>query len=145
MPGRHVYITRGQTPNNRRVVNEDEVLATLAPLGFEVVDFDHLTVREQIKTFAELDVLVAPHGAALANLVFSSPGSTLLELFPADAPVADYWLMSAGVEGLEYQYLCGTGPPVTRHRHWFNMADITVDVPVMAAMVERILEEHARR
>ena len=80
------------------------------PLGFEVVDPGDFSVVDQIRIFAEADVIVAPHGASLANMPFCSPGASLLELFPSQSMVADYWKMTCGVEGLEYQYLSGTGP-----------------------------------
>jgi capsular polysaccharide biosynthesis protein len=139
VPGRHLYLTRGEARNNRRVVNEAEVLALLAPLGFEAVDAGALSVAEQIRTFAETDVIVAPHGAALANLVFCSPGSAVLEIFPSQSMVADYWKMTCGVEGLEYRYMTGTGPAVGTTRGEFVVADITVDLPLLAAMVDDLL------
>ena len=154
VPGRHLYLTRGTARANRRAVNEAEVLALLRPLGFEVLDAGDLSVAGQIQAFAEADVIVALHGAALANLVFCSPGATLIELFPSGSLVADYWKMASGVPGLEYRYLCGTGPPVPatrsgqvptfgpptgRARADFVVADITVDLPRLEAMVHEAL------
>ena len=95
VPGRHLYLTRGTARNNRMVLNEAEVLRLLEPLGFTSVDPGELSVADQIRTFAEADVIVAPHGAALANLVFCSPGATLIEIFPAMSFVADYWKMAS--------------------------------------------------
>ena len=139
VPGRHLYVTRGSARNNRAVLNEPEVLALLQPHGFEVVDPGAMSVAEQIRTFAEADVIVAPHGAALANLVFCSPGSTVLELFPAMSFVADYWKMAWGVPGLEYRYLGGAGKPVGTTRGEFVVADITVDLGRLRTVVEELL------
>lgn len=143
VPGRHLYLGRGTAKANRKVVNEAEVLALLGPLGFTSVDPGELSVADQIRTFAQADVIVAAHGAALANLVFCSPGSALVELFPARSMVADYWKMACGVPGLEYRYLSGTGPAVGTTRAQFVVADITVDVPRLATEVHDLLE--ARR
>lgn len=154
VPGRHLYLTRGTARANRIATNEAEVLALLRPLGFEAVDPGELSVRDQVRTFAEADVIVALHGAALANLVFCSPGSAVVELFPAGSLVADYWKMASGVPGLEYRYLCGTGPatrptstgqvpplgpPIGRERADFVVADVTVDLPRLEATVEDLL------
>jgi capsular polysaccharide biosynthesis protein len=139
VPGRHLYLTRGTARHNRRVDNEAEVLDLLEPLGFTCVDAGELSVADQIRTFAEADVIVAPHGAALANLVFCSPGSTLVEIFPAMSFVADYWKMASGVTGLEYRYLTGAGEPVGTTRGEFVVADIQVDIPQLAATVEDVL------
>jgi capsular polysaccharide biosynthesis protein len=121
------------------VENEADVLALLEPLGFTCVDPGSLSVADQIRTFAEADVIVAAHGAALANLVFCSPGSAVVELFPAMSFVADYWKMASGVTGLEYRYLSGSGKPAGTTRAEFVVADITVDVGRLATVVEELL------
>ena len=143
VPGRHLYLARRAGLHNRAVLNESEVLALLEPLGFEVVDPGALSVADQIRTFAEADVIVAPHGASLANLPFCSPGSALLELFPSQSMVADYWKMTCGVEGLEYQYLSGAGPAVGITRGEFVVADITVDLRELERMVSALLAARA--
>ena len=144
VPGRNLYLARRAGLHNRAVLNETEVLALLEPLGFEVVDPGALSVAEQVRTFAEADVIVAPHGASLANLSFCSPGSALLELFPSQSMVADYWKMTCGVEGLEYQYLSGTGPAAGITRGEFVVADITVDLKQLEKMVSALLAARAQ-
>jgi len=139
VPGRYLYLARRAGRHNRCVLNEAAVLALLEPLGFQVVDPGDLSVRDQVRTFAEADVVVAPHGAALANIPFFSPGASLVELFPSQSMVADYWKMSCGVEGLEYQYLSGAGPAAGTTRGEFVVADITVDLPKLDAMVSALL------
>ncbi len=144
VPGRHVYLTRGTVRNNRTVRNEAEVVEALGRRGFEVVDPGGLPVVEQVRTFAEADVIVGPHGAALANLVFCSPGSTVVEIFPAMSFVADYWKMAWGVRGLAYRYLTGAGEPVGTTRGEFVVADITVDVRQLVATVDDLLRSRDR-
>ncbi len=139
MPGRNLYLTRGSARHNRVVRNEDDVVAALATRGFERVDAGAHPVVEQIRMFAEADVIVAPHGAALANLAFCSPGAAVVELFPSGSLVADYWKMACGVPGLEYRYLCGEGPPAGTSRGAFIVADITVDLPRLLGVVDELL------
>ena len=51
------------------------------------MDPGSLSVRQQAMTIASASTVVAPHGAALANLVFASPGTRVLELHqPRYAP-----------------------------------------------------------
>src|SRR5690606_30195157 len=66
----------------RNVLNEAEVLEVLAPLGFESVALDGLSVLEQAALFRDAEMVIAPHGAALANLVFASPGAKVVEILP---------------------------------------------------------------
>ena len=62
------------------MLNEEEVFALLEPLGFEAITMDGRSIGEQAALFASAAVIVATHGAALANLVFSRPGTTVIEL-----------------------------------------------------------------
>lgn len=139
IPGNHLLLTRGPGKNNRSVTNEPEVRALLEPLGFTPLDPGTVSVREQIEAFATADVIVAPHGASLANIAFCSPGSALVELFPSGSMVADFWKMACGVEGLEYRYLSGVGKRVGTTRSEFVVADITVDLGALEATVSDLL------
>lgn len=139
IPGKHLFLTRGPGKNNRSMTNETEVRALLEPLGFTPLDPGTISVREQIEAFATADVIVAPHGASLANIAFCSPGSALVELFPSGSMVADFWKMACGVEGLEYRYLSGTGKRVGTTRSEFVVADITVDLVALERTVSELL------
>jgi hypothetical protein len=74
-----IYLRRGE--GRRRLVNEPELEAALQDRGFAVVEPGRLTVAEQAKWLGSARCVVAPHGAALTNLVFAPPGATLLEIF----------------------------------------------------------------
>jgi len=152
VPGRGVYVTRGASANNRTVTNEAELLPALTARGFVPVEPGAMTVSEQIRTFAEADVVVAPHGAALANLVFASPGATVVELFPADAAVSDYWKLASGVPGLRYSYALGLrrdGSASGRvHRtaavrQRLLVSDVTVDVPALCRLLDGLCGRQA--
>jgi capsular polysaccharide biosynthesis protein len=55
----------------RSVINEQEVMARLSPLGFVKTTLEGLSVLQQVALFAQAECVIAPHGAALANLVFA--------------------------------------------------------------------------
>ncbi len=76
-----VYISRAQA-RQRRIANEAELLPILRDYGFHVVRLEELTFGEQMGLFRNAEVVVAPNGSGLANLVFSSKGTTVIELFP---------------------------------------------------------------
>lgn len=135
IPGRNLYVTRGIERNNRRVVNEEQLLAELELWGFEQIDPSGMSVREQIATFATADLVIAPHGAALANLVFASPGATVIELFPAAHIVPDYWKLACGVPGLQYRYLAGVGKRVEADRSQLLITDVMADVSAVRSML----------
>ncbi len=81
---RRIFVARGSGHNGRRLVNEDSFFhQRLQPAGFEQVTMDGMSFQEQASMFRSATHIVAPHGAALANLVFATPNSRVLELFGA--------------------------------------------------------------
>ncbi len=137
-PPRRIYVTRGPSANNRTVVNEAAVLELLTAEGFEAVDPAQLSVAEQIRTFATASIVVAPHGAALANLIFASPDSSVIELFPAGALLPDFWRLACGVPGLRYRYLSAIGGPQHPSRAATIVRDIEVDLDGLAATLAEL-------
>jgi capsular polysaccharide biosynthesis protein len=99
---RRLYVSRSGAPK-RHVVNEQDVIELLAPLGFEVVRAEELSFAEQVRTFAEADVLVAPHGAATTSIVFSEHMS-VLEFFEPSYVIPTFYCLSSAV-GHDYWYL----------------------------------------
>ncbi|HEX3841969.1 MAG TPA: glycosyltransferase family 61 protein [Acidimicrobiales bacterium] len=144
IPGRCIYVTRGSATNNRRVTNESALIEMLSARGFDAIDPGQMSVVDQIRAFAEASIIVAPHGAALANLIFASPGSTVIELFPAGALVPDFWKLASGVPGLEYRYLSGQGDPSSRGRAQLIVSDIEVDLDGLAGMLDEVQERDAQ-
>ncbi|HUO48841.1 MAG TPA: glycosyltransferase family 61 protein, partial [Acidimicrobiales bacterium] len=138
-PARRLYVSRGDKPNTRRVENEAEVLAALAPYGFEVIDPGGLSVQEQVRRFAEAELVVAPHGAALTNLVFCPPGAAVIELFPPDYVNVCYWALADTVPGLRYRYLVGDGRPGPDRRASGVASDVRVDPGVLVGLVDDAL------
>jgi Glycosyltransferase 61 len=75
-----IYLIRGDT-RWRRVKNEEEVIEHLARSGIESFDLSQHTFLEQIGIISNAHVIIAVHGAALANLVFGTRGARVLEIF----------------------------------------------------------------
>jgi hypothetical protein len=123
---RRLYVRRGVP--KRAVLNEDEVLAVLAPYGFEVVTMEGRSINEQAAMFASAAVVVAPHGAALANLVFCRPGTAVIELMGTNTASQGFSVLSWR-RGLDYQLVMGTEPAPPGHWWtWQIDADTVVDV-----------------
>jgi capsular polysaccharide biosynthesis protein len=90
---RRIYISRRSA--DRRLENEIEIISNLKYYGFSPVELEKLPFREQIRLFREAQVVISPHGSGLANLVFSSPGTKVIELFPVANLDLFYRLSSA--------------------------------------------------
>jgi capsular polysaccharide biosynthesis protein len=138
---KRLYITRGSAKNTRRLANEDAVMALLERRGFVRLDPGTVSVQEQIDAFTAAEVVVAPHGAALANLTFCSPGVKVLELFAPKYVNPCYWAIASNVPDVTYRYLvCGTdrrrpGSPMNG-----VLTDITVDPTQLTSMLDELLE-----
>jgi len=105
---RRLLLSRGRAAC-RRITNEKELSSELIPMGFEQIYCEDLTLEEQAALFHGAEIIVAPHGAGLTNLIFCNPGTRVLEIFPASHlwERTHYWSL-AGALGLDYAYCCGT-------------------------------------
>lgn len=100
-PTRRVLITRRNAPT-RRMVNEEAVIETLGKYGFEAHTLDELSVEEQVRLFAQTEVVVGPHGAGMINCMFGED-IKILELFGGHESGVYYSM--AGALGFDHGYL----------------------------------------
>lgn len=80
--GRALYISR-RLARNRALAGEDDLEAALRPHGVEIVHLERLDLDEQIALLAAAELVIAPHGAGLANLVWRSGPCRVVEIFAA--------------------------------------------------------------
>jgi capsular polysaccharide biosynthesis protein len=97
---RNIYISRLDT-TRRKLKNENDVINFLIRLGFEIVECSKITVAEQRELFASASTVIAPHGAALTNIVWMHPKSTLIELLPKQHAYPCFYDL-AKITGLNY-------------------------------------------
>lgn len=122
-----IYVPRR---HSRRVANDQELWAVLAKLGFVRLDTDAMPLGEQIAAFENASHVVAPHGAALTNLLFCRPGTHVLELFPKFGGSASYYALAAGTD-LNYSCFIDVPhgeAPVASLEPYVNTADMRVDL-----------------
>ncbi|RFZ95600.1 glycosyltransferase family 61 protein [Mucilaginibacter conchicola] len=103
---RRIYISRSKS-SQRFVLNEDEVISLLKRFDFEIIHYEDLNIHEQIKLTCQANMLVSIHGAGLANAIFMSDDSAVLE-FRRDNKYINqcYWHLSSALH-LKYYYLFG--------------------------------------
>ena len=99
---RRIFVTRRHAIT-RRVLNEPEVSALLTRYGFEGVELSELSFRQQVELFHEADIVVGPHGAGLASIVFS--GDIRLVVFYATQLPLNHWHTLARGLGQEHYFL----------------------------------------
>ncbi len=87
--GDRIYISR-LGANARRLLNEEEVIARVEAAGFRVLQFERMSIEQQMAAMAGAEVVLAPHGAGLANLVFCQSGTRVVEMLSEDYPNASF-------------------------------------------------------
>ena len=135
---RRIYILR---PERRRVANERRLLERLGAIGFEAVDLATLGLDDQARALGGAEIVVAPHGAGLANLVHCPEGASVIEFIPPDLPGACF-LCLAGACGLRYACLPGhrVEPALSQRRDADpTHHDFCVDVDRVLAVVAAAL------
>jgi capsular polysaccharide biosynthesis protein len=96
-----IYISRDK---GRRMLNENELIPGLRDRGFQILRLEDYSVREQIHLFAHAEIVVGPHGAGHANILWSRPGTKLFEVFHPAWKHPCYSILSSLV-GIEYHYM----------------------------------------
>jgi capsular polysaccharide biosynthesis protein len=122
---RRLYVHRRH--HRRNAVNEAEVSACLRAAGFEAFESTDPTSDRQ--AFAQASAVVGLHGAGLAMIACCLPGTSVLEIAPANHLLPHY--RSLALEGgLDYGLLIGrpvsnqTSPP------WAPPTDVDFHLPI---------------
>jgi capsular polysaccharide biosynthesis protein len=136
-PGRHLFVSRAGA-SSRRVVNEDEIAPLLARHGFDVVDCARMSITEQFELFSGAARVVGPHGAGLTNLLFSKPGTKVVEIFASNAAqdVSNYRVLASHL-GLGYSRLLAAPVAAERARSPHDL-DMRVDPEQLAVVLAAI-------
>lgn len=76
-----IYISR-RDAKRRVLINEEEVEAAIASRGFISYQFADIPLWHQIALVHSAQVVLGPHGAGLAHLLFARPGIRVIEIIP---------------------------------------------------------------
>ena len=132
-----IYISRAKA-KNRLLINESEVSQLLTEQGFKTIFLEELSVTEQIRIFARAEIVVAPHGSGLTNLVFCSPNTKVVELFSPNYVRTDYWMISQKLQ-LQHYYLIGKSFDCPSLRDLMYQNPLTEDIFVDVDSLKLIL------
>jgi len=104
---RKVYLSRRGFAR-RRVENEEELIAMLEALGFDILDVKAHTIEYLSQRLKHYDTVVSNFGAHTINAIFLPPGSTFFEIVPRSFDASHGWqynhalFMSAGLHYVRY-------------------------------------------
>jgi capsular polysaccharide biosynthesis protein len=135
---RRLYLTR-RHDNHWRATNEPEVEAILGEHGFETVAPGTMSFREQVELFAQAEIIVGT-GAGLFNMVFSPPGTKVLQFLEESAIVKGLWTQAAAM-GFEYHYMMCDMVPNADARN----ADLHVPIAKLDAALRKLMSSDVTR
>lgn len=125
--GKRLYISRSKT-GHRKVTNDAAIISMLKGLGFDIVHLEDLSLLEQASAMSQAEVVLAPHGAGLVNIVFCSPATKVVELFHNSAVNVMFWSIAQAMD-LDYYYLLSEDPQPDYHEDlYLNAEDMSFDI-----------------
>ena len=139
-PPKRIWISRMDS-SRRSISNEQEVIDFLEPFGFISVKLSSLSVLEQATLFNQSEVVIAPHGAGLTNLVFCKPGTKVIEIFlPPDvngrwSGIGDYCYLSNQLN-LSYFYMVSDELPEFKYEDNWNRHRMHIDLQKLLALLK---------
>lgn len=134
----YLYISRGDAPK-RKVTNEAEVIKTLEGMGFTSFALSNYTLKQAIQLFSNAEMIVAPHGAGLTNLLFCQSGTRVLELF-SDKFVNHYFYEIANNLNLLYDFQVGNklNERVINSRYEGIEEDMEIDLKTLVYKINKV-------
>lgn len=130
--GDRIYVSR---KGRRKCVNEEELFALLSKRGFTLVEDKPRSLSEQMGIFRDAKVIVAPHGAALTNLLWCEVGTQVIELF-GDSYQPPYYRNLSAFRSLDYHKV---GADTPDDGHWSEVnADISVDPAALLSLLDHL-------
>lgn len=134
---RKIYVTR-KDARARKVINEGEVLEILTPKGFECVDLEKVSFRDQVDMFVECSHFISIHGGALTNSIFMPSGGKVVELYPKfknrEVELNACYERLSTILGLGHQFIFCDRKVIGRKPD-FHFDDITVGLSDLETVV----------
>ena len=108
-PFRRIFISRADA-SFRQIVNEDRLFEQLqTKYGFEKIVLGNLSFEAQKQLFHESAFIISPHGAGLANIIFTQANTKVLELMPkSHLHMSDFWAIANYLQTIDYYILRST-------------------------------------
>ncbi len=125
-----IFVSRRRI-ERRNLQNQDQVEALFSRYGFAIIHPETLSLKDQVRLFANARMIAGPRGSGMHNIVFSSPDTRMLLLTHRDFVAEIDTLLMRKDHGLAYVMGDGAeGLPA-----WVPW---TVDI----ALVERAITSH---
>lgn len=77
-----IYIDRSDSKfsDKRKIINENEIKNYLIKNNFTSIVLSEYSFEQQVQIFNNAKIIIGLHGAGFANIIFSNPGTNIIEL-----------------------------------------------------------------
>jgi capsular polysaccharide biosynthesis protein len=118
-----IFLKRNST--YRSLTNSQEIEALLKKQGFEIYDFQNLSLQNQIELFSNADIIIGATGAHFANMIFCKKDVNLYILI-SDSKGSNYkyWPNISSLFGIQVKYIIGHA---TDPKSWTIHSDFYVN------------------
>lgn len=133
-PHRRIYISRAKA-QRRKLLNEKDIWPILKKLGFELVFMEEMSFPDQIRIMQQSEVVVAPHGAAITNILFCQPGTHVVEIADLSFPNPNFYALASAM-GHHYWILDAEG---VGDMHPLKK-DLRIDLELVQETIQKIVK-----
>ncbi|WP_017733610.1 glycosyltransferase family 61 protein [Nafulsella turpanensis] len=134
-----VYLLRGQQ-KVRRIIGEEHLIELLWKKGFAIIDLQQLSLEEQMESLENAKIVVAPHGAALTNLVFCKEGTLVVELRSKTNP-PEHFSEIAKTCNLRFETISLIPVRNRKKKHLANKENLLLDKQSIEELIEKLSVE----
>ena len=114
-------------------------LAVLTPLGFVSYTLEEMTFVDQVKLFSQAQIIVSPHGAGLANVIFSK-NPLVIGLFNPRVSSLNSFI----IRGLGFNYGCLSGKYPAGESWRQSDGNMRVNIEQLLNLLDRMQRESDR-
>lgn len=113
-----ILVSRSKA-KNRKILNEKELFDLLEEYGFKKYCLEDLSIEEQVELFYDAEIVIAPHGAGLTNLIFSD-NIHVLEFFDGRNVIPHYYYLCKSLNH-NYKYILNDRKKIDKIQKGFRV------------------------
>lgn len=132
----NIFISR-RNSKNKRIQNEEELIAISKQHGFSVVYPEEMSLMEQVRLFVNAKTIIGATGAALTNLIYCSEGTRVVCIIPKKYRYFGYSTI-AGIVNVKCTFL---DADIVSQKQAVSMEEYIVDRLKFDECIKHVLNE----
>jgi Glycosyltransferase 61 len=124
-----ISILNRSLKSGRHLLNAKELVASIEATYINqtaaIVYFEDISFLDQIELLMKSDIIISPHGAQLTGIPFMPQCSSVLEFFPRNYLVADYFGSLAAAAGIDHSFFYLSVNRIPKGQQYHYIVDAT--------------------